>query len=201
MVHKYNVDDLKYIYSLKHKRKAIVYYDNKRNKYVDINSNTAIANYNERVYVEKNIFLLGDLNKFIEHYGIWVLLINSQGKKQLEVSVDVINNLILVFERIRFFSDSIIKKIEEKASLVTDICINNLCVSKEEETTLRKMIYDYIFIDIAINGLTERKLVITKEDKVIDYKILRSLKYLDIDINIDNSPEYCYNNRANELLV
>lgn len=212
MRYKYNISDLKYIESLKHKRKAVVYYNEKKEKYVDVNSNSIISYNNERLYNQKDIKLIENLDKILSYYDLWLLLIDSSGKKHTEVPASVINELISIFEKINSYNDILKREIDYISHLVTEICISNLilsqnkknqdnnfdlvingidsCFSEEEEIKLRKLILNYIFIDTAINGLTERNLIIRKENNTIDYKILRILKYLGMDVKIEEIPDF-----------
>lgn len=212
MYYKYNIDDLKYIESLKHNRKAVVYYDQERKKYVDVNSNTVASNHNQRLYDEKNIRLIGSLDEVLSYYDMWVLLIDSNGKKNTKINTEIINGLVAVFEKISSLDDIFIMEIDYISNLVTDICVSNLILSKnkksknndfnlvmdevkswipeEKETNLRRLLLNYIFIDTAINGITERKLIIRKEKGLIDYKVLRILKYLGININVEDIPNF-----------
>lgn len=212
MVRKYNIDDLKYIYSLKHKRKAVVYLDKNKDKYIDINSNTKLYSNNLIEYNRKNIELIGDLNKIISCYDMWVLLIDQHGKICKEVTIKFINKLMLTLEKKLSLNNLLIREVDYISQLVTEICMSNLvfsknsktksnnfdlvisgiesCFSKEEETRLRKLIFNYIFIDVVMNGFDGHRLIISKENNLIDYKILRSLKYLGIDINVDDIPNF-----------
>lgn len=212
MVHKYNIDDLKYIYSLKYERNAIVYYDKNKHKYVDINSNTAAYNNNIRLYDKRQIKLICDLNQMFLNHGIWVTLIDSHGKMCTELTTKVINNLMLGLKKILSLNSLLVREIDYICNLVTEICISNLvlsqskkeknndfdlvingiesCFSKEKEIALRDMISKYIFIDIAMNGIDGRRLIINKENNLIDYKILRILKYLGLNINVEDIPNF-----------
>lgn len=205
MAKEYNVDELKYIDSLKFQKKAIVYYDNQKEKYIDINSN------NEVCYNNGEIKIICDFNKILFYNSIWLLLLNKNGERRNNITAEIINNIVKIFEKIKNLSELAEREIHYITSLVTEICISNLALSyykepdndfdymvngleidipEEKELQLRALIFNYIFIDIVINGLTENKLIITKNNNVIDYKIARILKYLGLNINIEDIPNF-----------
>ena len=212
MVHKYNVDDLKYIYSLKHKRKAVVYYDDKKGKYIDVNSNTVMSNYNERVYNEKDTKVICDFNKIVSYNYLFVLLIDAYGQKRTKLTAEVINEIMSIFDKVFSFTEPVVREIDYISNLVAEICVSNLAlsynkdnknneydlvvnglemnISEEEQLNLKRLLSGYVFIDTAVNLVTERKTIVRKEKKLIDYKILRSLKYLGININIEDIPNF-----------
>lgn len=156
--------------------------------------------------------MIGSLDQVLSYYDMWVLLIDSNGKKNTKINAEIINDLVALFEKISSLNNLLIREIDYISNLVTDICISNLILSKnkkkknndfnlvidgvkswfseEEETKLRRLLLNYIFIDTAINGISDRKLIIRKEKGLIDYKILRILKYLGININIEDIPDF-----------
>lgn len=211
MAKKYNVDELKYIESLKFNKKAVVYYDNESGKYIDINSNTDIYYNNIRAYKKNEVNIICDFNKVLFYNSLWVLLLDSYGQKRNQITAELINDIIRIFEKINGFCEPLEREVYYIANLVAEICISNLSLSytketdndfdyvvngleinipDEQELQLRSILFNYMYIDIAINGLTERKLVITKENNLIDYKILRILKHLGININIEDIPNF-----------
>lgn len=211
MAKKYNIDGLKYIESLKFNQKAVVYYDEQKEKYVDVNSNTDIYYNNVRVYNKEEVKIICDFNKILFFNSIWILLVDQYGKMHNEITAEVINNIVTIYEKINNFNEPFEREIYYIANLVSEICVSNLALSydkecdndfdcvvngldidilEEKELQLRELLLNYIYVDSAINGLTERKLIINKENNLIDYKILRVLRYLELDMNIEDIPNF-----------
>lgn len=192
---KYKIDSLNYVILSRSNKNEVVYWDENQKYYININTNTTENFYKRRIYSKDRVKVLCNFSEIIKYENIWLLLIDSEGKIKQEITNKDGIEILNVYRKIGSLTGMVSKEIDYIAGLVTYKCLENILplINKNNFNKigqLYKLLKSYIYIDLGINGLTECKLIINKEGKFVDYKILRVLKYLGISINVHDIPDF-----------
>lgn len=197
MALEYNIDKIKYINIVSEDKKTVAYAEN--GGYVDIDINAPEGFHKRKMYRGKSVKIINSFDDMLKFNNLWIMLIDSTGKIKTKVTKQAVYNLLNVYFKMHYLDELVVREIDYISSLVSEKCVNNIMsviknkninITIEQETALNKMLRDYIYMDFVANGLNGNKMIIRKEDKLIDYRILRLLKYLGINFNYEEIPNF-----------
>ena len=184
---KYDINKLDYIKIFTRYTDGIAYLNENKDCYIDITRNSISSYRNERVYKVKNTEKICSLNDILYQYDLWLLLLDPKGELKKEITEPRVSEVLHLFKNISTLNDNFFKKMHEIIDKIVKICTENIGV---KDDNFSKLLRSYIFIEMMINGEGEKTLIINKQDNLLDYKIMRLLKYLKIDIDIKDIPNF-----------
>lgn len=206
MALEYSIDKIKYINILSEDKKTVAYEDN--GLYVDIDINAPEGFHKRKIYEKKNVKIVNNFADMLKFNNLWILLIDSTGKPKTKITKQLVYNLLNVYFKMQYLDDLVVREIDYISSLVSERCVDNIMsvmknkniiITVEQEIALGRLLRDYIYIDFVTNGLNGNKMIIRKENKLIDYKISRILKYLDINFNHEEIPNFSVEYNLEEI--
>lgn len=193
----FDIYKLFYVEILNSNAKALVYPDLIDKYYINISSNTMESGYKKRFYNKANVKRICNFYELLKFNNLWVILIDSRGIFKTSCVKERIMELLGIYKKLVSLNEIVSREVDYITTLVADKCINNIlisdknnCLTENKEIMFTKLLRSYLYIDMAVNGLNSGKLIIRKEDKMIDYKILRILKFLEVNIDIKDIPDF-----------
>ncbi|MBE6152526.1 MAG: hypothetical protein E7165_04370 [Firmicutes bacterium] len=193
---KYNIDDLDYLELLSDKSRTIGYLSEDGDEYIDIKNCCNFHIGNIKKHKIENVKVLGNLSKMIAQSRIIVLLLNSNGKINKTVNKDKVFYLLEFLDKI-----SELDNLDDKvviAKRVADLCVGKMKLDTRKKTLFRDLLQTYVLVEIIQQGAFDKKSSIVKNGQFIDYKVNRIIKYLNINVNLNEISDFSieYNDKS-----
>lgn len=130
------------------------------------------------------------LQKIIDKYGLFVLMLTSNGEIKDVIDSDVKDKIIFLARKLESLSS---KERETMNAMAEEIALLTASLVKtfgKEGKTFQKYFRQFAMIDLLEEHLTGKVSFIRKEGKMLDYKVNRVAKYLNIDIDRENIRDF-----------
>lgn len=196
MYKNYNIHDIQYIELINNRNTHLALLSDDKKNYIDITSNTAANSYHVKSYKVNNTRVICSLKKILFDNKLDILLIDGYGKKREEINGNYALDILSIYKKMLLLDEETKRQLMMISTLVSDICVRNIIKNTNylNCSLLYEKIYEqlnnYVYIDLIKNGLGSHTLFLTKQDNMVDYKISRILKHLEIDIDIKEIPDF-----------
>lgn len=231
----FNINDISYV-QVKNKEQKYLVCPKGENHCFDLFNTSYMSTYRDRIFHNSSVKYIDSFMNMLKNYDLDVLLINSDGEIEEKITENKVMHILDIYNKIQPLSDEQLLRIDEVAEEVANICANKVLkldeivenimadvieVNEESrrdalqiynnvfitEYSFYDLLKKYIKIDLICNGLGIHSAIISKNDKFIDYKIIRLLKYLDLDVNMNGISNFkisynykeinCYDEKGN----
>lgn len=166
-----------------------------------LNKKSNLENKKRTIHQRRNCSLVHSLSKLLTDYELSIMLLNSKG--------DLINNLgsaeayhlIDLAKRLDKLSEEEVKEFNAVAAEVARISSAAMNISDKHSKMFINLLRKYVFVELANHCVCDKKTSIVKTGEFVDYKINRVVKYLGIDVDLKQIPNFIIEYNRNVINV